>query len=93
MTKPAKSICPQCNGTGVFAVNSADGRRLIARCGTSICQAAEEDRIVARLSVGLAKMQAPDVLTVLTQPENLQRLLASIMRHMPSDITRGAKRT
>jgi hypothetical protein len=89
---PAKPTpCPNCSGAPLF-IESA-GRRIQVKCGHSVCQSAEEERIAARV-VALAKASGHvDIVATIMLPENRQRILAEIMRHLPPDIAKNAKRS
>jgi hypothetical protein len=82
--------CPNCSGAPLFL--TCGDKRVQVKCGHAMCQEAEEGRIAARVLAATAKAAAPDVVGALTLPENLSRLMASIMRHLPVDLARGAKR-
>jgi hypothetical protein len=64
MTK-ARVVCPNCSDGPLFVVS--EGRRVHVKCGAPVCQAAEEERIAARV-------------------------MRELMRHLPPEITKGAKR-
>lgn len=58
-------VCPNCSDGPLFVVS--EGRRVQVKCGHSICQAKEEERIG-------------------------DRVIRELMRHLPPEITKGAKR-
>ena len=82
MTKPpTKSVCPNC-GNKPLVVES-EGRRVHVLCGHAVCQGAMEDRLAARVST---------VVQGILSRQDVKALLPEIMRHLPPELTRAAKR-
>ena len=94
MTKPTASICPNCSNKPMFI--ASEGRRVQVLCGHSVCQAAMEARITAHVVATTnrhhALGEARELADRLLEGTAFQRLMGAIMRHLPPDIIRGAKR-
>jgi len=83
-------ICPNCSDGPLFVVS--EGRRVQVKCGHSICQAKEEERIGERAVKQDSARTVVDMMATILAPENFQRLLSQLLRHLPLDVSKGAKR-
>jgi hypothetical protein len=91
-TDPKKPLCPQCNGSGEIAVVDARGVRVLVVCAGQVCRSAAEARDEARAIKRDALRGVSDVMSTVLAPENIQRLLSQLLRHLPLDVSKGAKR-
>ena len=89
---PKKPLCPQCTGSGEIAVADVVGKRVLVVCAGRACQAAGEDRADARAVKRDSARAVVDVMSTILAPENFQRLLSQLLRHLPLDVSKGAKR-
>ena len=89
---PRKLSCPQCNGSGEIAVVDAHGVRVLVVCAGQVCRSAAEARDEARAIKRDALRGVGDTMTAILAPENIQRLLSHLLRHLPIDVSKGAKR-
>ena len=91
-TDPKKPMCPQCNGSGEIAVVDASGKRVLVVCAGTVCQSAAEARDEARAVRRDSARTVGDIMATILAPENIQRLLSQLLRHLPLDVSKGAKR-
>ena len=93
MSKPLpKPLCPQCNSSGEIAVADVSGKRVLVVCAGTACQAAAEARDEARAVKRDSSRAVADIMNTILAPENIQRLLSQLLRHLPLDVSKGAKR-
>jgi hypothetical protein len=91
-TDPKNPLCPQCNGSGEIAVVDAHGVRVLVVCAGQVCRSAAEARDEARAVKRDALRGVGDIMAIILAPENIQRLLSQLLRHLPLDVSKGAKR-
>jgi hypothetical protein len=91
-TDRPKLSCPQCNGSGEIAVVDAHGVRVLVVCAGQVCRSAAEARDEARATKRDALRGVGDIMATILAPENIQRLLSQLLRHLPLDVSKGAKR-
>jgi uncharacterized heparinase superfamily protein len=91
-TDPRKLSCAQCNGSGEIAVVDASGKRVLVVCAGTACQAAAEARDEARAARRDSARTVGDIMAVILAPENIQRLLAKLLCHLPIEMSKGGKR-
>jgi hypothetical protein len=91
-TDRPKLSCPQCNGSGEIAVVDAHGVRVLVVCAGQVCRSAAEARDEARAAARDGARAIRDVMQVVLAPENIQRLLSQLLRHLPIEMSKGGKR-